>query len=140
MLSAELFAHILSMVPTTPESARPSVRRAPRVEHPCQMEISLGNDQSPGARSTIDVKDFSARGIGFVSPLELPVGAPFVAHLDSSDGRHVRILSTVVHSQRYDQSQQLYGAEFTCLLDQTPEYHAEPTAEDLMVVRSSIID
>ena len=142
MLSPEQFAELITLIQTTQEDpTKPEVRRAQRIEHHCRITITLGDIENSGPARVIQLRDISARGMCFLHTEALPAGTSFVVKLESPDhDNSVSILGTVVHWRQLEPSNFQIGAEFTCVLDpKRPPVVAE-TAEDLMRIRSAIIN
>ena len=140
MLSAQEFAELIAIIETTREDNQHSeVRRAQRIVHPCRITITLGTSEDEGPALLVQLKDISARGVSLLHNEELAHGTSFVVNLESPDGKHVSILSTVAHCRKVDEHTHQIGAEFTCVLGQPQGPAVEPSAEDLMRIRTSIL-
>ena len=140
MLSPEQFSELLTVIETTRDQGpKPEVRRAPRVNHPCRITITLGNNLDAGSGVLVQLRDISARGMCFLHNEDMPRNAIFVVNLEAPSGENVAILSTVVHCHQLDKHTFQVGAEFTCTLGKPPVQTCQETAEDLMRIRSSIL-
>ena len=140
MVSPAQFAEFIALIQTKYGTESNSVRRAERLAYPCRITITLGNNNEAGESFSVDVRDISARGMSFVHERELLPGTNFVVKLESPEGTPVSILSTIVHVRKQDESSHVFGAEFICVLGQKDDLHVEPGLEDLMRIRSSILD
>ena len=142
MLSPEQFAELITLIQTTPEDhLKPEVRRAPRIEHACRITITLGDIEDSGPACTIELKDISARWMCFLHNEPMQPGTPFVVKLEAPGNENsVSILATAVHSRSLEQHSYQIGAEFTCVLGPQRHEVVPQTAEDLMRIRSAIID
>ena len=130
------------MIETTHEDDGPKsdVRRAQRIAHPCRITITLGTSAEAGLSHPVQLKDISARGVCFLHNVALAVQTPFVVKLEGPDGKHVTMLSTVVHCRHVDKDTFQIGAEFTCTHNgEREEPSRERWAEDQMRIRSSIL-
>jgi hypothetical protein len=140
MLSAQQFDDIVALIQTTRPAEPNSVRRAERIIHRCALTITLGTSETPGPSYEVHVRDISPRGMCFFHTQDLRVGTVFVVKLEAVHGPCVSILSTIIHCKQLTSHTFQFGAEFTCALDETNIDHAEPLAEDLMRIRSTILD
>ncbi|HWE02269.1 MAG TPA: PilZ domain-containing protein [Tepidisphaeraceae bacterium] len=140
MLSPEQFAEIIALIQTIQDDGfRSEVRRSPRIPHPCHLSITLGTADAPGATFVVDMIDLSTRGMSFVFSEELPVGATFFVRLEATNGNHVAIKCRIIHFKMLTPPLIQYGAEFTTVIDRPELALAEPTAEDLMLIRSHLV-
>jgi len=142
MLSAQQFAELIALIETSrpEEGPKPEVRRAQRIVHPCRISITIGNSENAGPSHLVQLKDISARGLCLLHNVHLSAGTSFVVKLQSPDGKGVSILSNVVHSKQLDEHTFQIGAEFTCAIGNEVELTWEHAPEDLMRIRSSILD
>jgi len=119
MLSAEQFASILK-TGTQPYDAQPGMRRAPRVPHRGQVSITF-NSARGELRQAVALRDLSARGIGLLYRTSLASGSTFVAHLPREAGGELAVLCTVAHCQPLPDGLFAIGAEFTCVITNSPQ-------------------
>ncbi|HZK81174.1 MAG TPA: PilZ domain-containing protein [Humisphaera sp.] len=141
MLSPEQFAEIIALIQTTQDDGiKSEVRRAPRIPHPCHLSIALGTPSEPGATFVVDMIDISHRGISFLHAGELAVGTSFVVRLEASNANSVVIECRIVHFKTLTPPTVQFGAEFTNVIDRHEIALPEPRAEDLMTIRSHLVD
>jgi hypothetical protein len=90
-------------------------RRAPRVERHARIAIVPVADGQPRTPVSVDVKNVSSRGMGFVHNRKLKAGSQFLVKLPRQGGEPVEMLCTVVHCDPAGKGAYAVGAEFTCL-------------------------
>jgi hypothetical protein len=135
MLSPAQFAELLSLIQMTrDEGTRSEVRRAPRVEHPCRITVTMDADKGGSAGILVQLKDISARGMCFLHNQMLTPGAAMVATLEAP-GKTVSVRANVVHCKQLDPHTYQVGAEFTPVADPPEPLEFERTAEDWMQTR-----
>lgn len=95
----------------------------------------------PGAREAVNVGigDLSPRGLSIIYSAPLTRGEQFVVHLSSKGGKPVSLLCTVAHCRQTAPHEFAVGAEFTCVLDQSPP-HTRKVTGDMDRIRKSILD
>ena len=141
MLSPEQFAEIIALIQTIQgDGIKSEVRRAPRIPHPCHLSITLGTPNAPGDTFVVDMIDISHRGMSFLHAGELAVGTPFVVRLNASNGNSVAINCKVIHFKKLVAPAIQFGAEFVSVIEHYDIALPEPTADDLMRIRSHLVD
>jgi hypothetical protein len=113
-------------------------RRAPRVERQARITIVPIADRQPRTPVTVDVKNVSSRGLGFVHKGRLKTGSQFLVNLGPQGGEPVEMLCTVVHCDAAGKGFYAVGAEFTCLASPATAGAVDPAASDR--IRNSMLE
>ena len=136
-LTAEDFALILGLsdLGSHPDGGTDK-RRANRVSHHVECSIV-----PPGAREAVSVAvgDLSPRGLLIFYCAPLSRGEQFVVYLTGKGGKPTSLLCTVAHCRQKAPHEYAIGAEFTCVLDQSPP-HTRKVTIDMDRIRKSILD
>lgn len=112
-------------------------RRAPRVERQSRIAIVPIADGAPRTPVSVDVKNVSSRGLGFVHNRRLKAGSQFLINLGPRGGEAVEMLCTVVHCDAAGKGVYAIGAEFTCLAPTAGTGASDPTASER--IRNSML-
>jgi hypothetical protein len=113
-------------------------RRAPRVERQAQIAIVPIVEGQPRTPVSVDVKNVSSRGLGFVYDRKLKAGSQFLVNLGPQGGEAVEMLCTVVHCDAAGKGVYAVGAEFTCLAPTAAAGAADPAASER--IRNSMLE
>lgn len=132
-LSAEQFLELAASFGLTRPGRGHERRRAGRVELDATATCSLIEDGLVGEPRSVQVRDFSPRGLGLVFPEKLPPGSQFLLTLSRKSGGNVHILCTVVQCRPCKKGF-VVGAELTCTM---PSYTPNPD-DTLQRVRQSM--
>lgn len=136
-LSAEQFADLAaSFEPEHRARMRQERRRAPRLELSASLSLRLLKDERLGRATTVQVQDFSSRGLAILYPERLEPGTRFVVQLARQSGGVAVMLCTVVHARRASDKLFKIGAEFTCQLGEHPGQHAPSDEIDAQLRRA----
>ena len=103
-------------------------RRAPRMERQARIAIVPVADGQPRTPVSVDVKNVSSRGLGFVHNRKLKPGSQFLVNLSPQGSEPVEMLCTVVHCDAAGAGVYAVGAEFTCLAPKTTTTAADDPA------------
>ena len=95
-------------------------RRAPRVDRQARLTITPVAGARPRTPIAVEVKNLSARGLGFVHGRQLPPGSQFLVHLPQQGGEPAEVLCTVAHCTAAGDGVFSVGAEFTRLATAAP--------------------
>jgi hypothetical protein len=132
MLSPSQFAELIALIQTIrDDGSRSEVRRAPRIEHPCRISITLGREPVSGDGILVQMRDISARGLAFLHNQAIPSGTVFRVKLEPPVGNAISVAAHVVHCRQVDGHTFQIGAEFECAPNPEP-LDIERSAEDLM--------
>ena len=139
-LSAEQFADLAaSFAPADRARACKERRRAPRLELSATLAVRvLNRDEQLGRAVTVQVEDFSSRGLAVLYPARLEPGSRFVVQLARQSGGVAVMLCTVMHVRHVRRVEgELFrvGAEFTCQLGEHPGRHAPSDEVDAQLRR-----
>jgi hypothetical protein len=135
-LSAEQFADLAaSFEPESRARPRQERRRAPRLELSASLSVRVLKDEQLGRAVTVQVEDFSARGLAILHPARLEPGSRFVVQLARQSGGVAVMLCTVMHARRVGDEVFRIGAEFTCQLGEHPGGHAPADEVDAQLRR-----
>jgi hypothetical protein len=135
--SAEQFAKIIEALQASPRPAKQDEQhRAPRTARDVRLSITpiLDGVAQPGYDA--QVENLSSRGLGLLDANKLRTGAQFTITLPHENGQPVTLLCTVVHCRPAGKKLFRIGAEFTCVLPESPV----PLSDDQDRIRASILD
>jgi hypothetical protein len=139
-LTAEQFGQVLHSLGAIPMSGVEDKRRAARITHRCNVQITLGSDPRNGKKIEVLVRDFSPRGICILLDNSVRSGANFIIRLGRPNEEDIHLLCTVVHCRDMGEKMFVIGAEFTCLVDTTAKPLGSDTVVDLQRIRKSMLD
>jgi len=138
MLSAEAFAEIVIAYAKAGEvDPVHKNRRAMRVQHNARTLIYRIGVPITEAKSTVQMRDISARGCSFTCADRLPIASNFVIQFSRKNQSPSGVLCTVVHCRNATDGYRI-GAEFTCALDAKSTARAT-NLSDLDRIRNSIL-
>ena len=91
-------------------------RRAVRYEHRVRAEIYPCIDGQLGGALTVQLEDFSHRGLSFHFKGTMLRGEQFVFRLPRADAEKTSVLCTVAYCRQSSEKEFRVGAEFTCIV------------------------
>jgi hypothetical protein len=142
-LTAEQFADLAaSFQPDRAATTEHERRRAARLELDAHVNIRMLVDAKPAAQTSVQIHDFSSRGIAIHYRTPLPHGSQFIVELQRQSSGCVSMLCTVMHCRQLQPNCYKIGAEFTCVLAEHPGSEPSPEVVDaeLKRIRESMLD
>jgi hypothetical protein len=143
--SADRFAEVMShLSPQMRSHGGKEKRRAQRLRQRADLTIIPYTDAGPGKPATVELRDFSTRGVRLIRKEMMVCGDEFIVMLPRKTGRPVPMLCTVAHVEKNNDTAGGYsiGAEFVCVTPGAPpsKPNATPTEADVERIRHSMLD
>ena len=138
-LSAESFRDLTTALGAGRSGSGAERRRSSRVEVKTRVPLSIIENGAVRPAVPILVRDVSPRGINILYPHHMSSGQQFIVQLLESS-RKINLLCTVMHSHELGNGLHGIGAEFTCVLPNSPDVKDHTDEKTLQRIRDSVLD